>query len=73
MQTVEQNQDLGAVRDSLPALIDGLHMLWVVSRFYCNEDQMVPLMLRISNTLCNKASTALQVKTLFKYGALQKF
>ncbi|KAK3924935.1 Dynein heavy chain 10, axonemal [Frankliniella fusca] len=65
-KTVENCQDLGVIRDSLPALIDGLHMLWVVSRFYCNEEQMVPLMLRISNTLCNKASSALQVKTLFK-------
>lgn len=61
------------VTECLPQLMDGLHMVWVLSRFYCTDEQMVPLLERVAWCLCEKVITALNNEILFRYYMSCKF
>ncbi|XP_022902554.2 dynein axonemal heavy chain 10 [Onthophagus taurus] len=58
--------DFIKVTESIPLLMEGLQMIWVLSRFYCTDEQMVPLLERIAWSLCDKARTTLDVTKLFR-------
>lgn len=49
----------------LPKLMNGLHMIWVLSRSYSTDETMVPLCERIAWTLRYKVTILLNVKNLF--------
>ncbi|KAK5648316.1 hypothetical protein RI129_003208 [Pyrocoelia pectoralis] len=65
-KTVTYSTDFRKVYECLPCLMDGLHMVWVLSQYYCTDEQMVPLLERISWCLCEKTKTALNTETLFR-------
>ncbi|KAB0803715.1 hypothetical protein PPYR_00685 [Photinus pyralis] len=65
-KTVTFSEDFKKVNECLPSLMDGLHMVWVLSRYYCTDEQMVPLLERISWCLCEKTKIALNTETLFR-------
>ncbi|XP_049816413.1 dynein axonemal heavy chain 10 [Schistocerca nitens] len=64
-------ETFGPVRDTLPGLMEGLHTVWVLSHFYCTDEQMVPLFERIAWVLRKKVSSVLDVHTLFKQSLKQ--
>ncbi|XP_046382890.1 dynein axonemal heavy chain 10 [Ischnura elegans] len=47
-------------------MMNCLRMVWVLNKYYSVEENMVSLMERIANTLCNRVETVLNSKTLFK-------
>lgn len=55
------------VKDLLPSLFDGLHMIWVLSRHYGSDETMVPLLERIAWCLCDKTVNLLDNEKLFRY------
>lgn len=65
-QTIAYCEDFVRTKDCLPALMEGLQMIWVLSRFYCTDEQMVPLLERIAWSLCEKARNALDNSKLFR-------
>ena len=66
-----KNIALGAsftiVIDTLPALMNALRMVWVISRHYNTDGRMVPLMERIAWELCERISRTVNIRTIFGY------
>ncbi|KAL3287845.1 hypothetical protein HHI36_002303 [Cryptolaemus montrouzieri] len=58
--------DFGSVKDILMELMDGLQLIWVLSRYYCTDEKMVPLMERIAYCLKVKVKSALNPEFLFR-------
>lgn len=54
------------MKDCLPSLMSGLHMIWVLSTYYCTDSKMVPLLQRIAVTLVDKVRNTLIAETLFR-------
>ena len=54
------------VLDTIPAMMNALRMVWVISRHYNTDERMVPLMVRIAWELCERAARVVNVRTIFK-------
>ncbi|XP_015836813.2 dynein axonemal heavy chain 10 [Tribolium castaneum] len=65
-KTVTSCEDFARVRDCIPVLIEGLHLIWVLSRYYCVDETMVPLMERIVFCLVEKVRANLDTQFLFR-------
>ena len=50
--------------DTLPSLMNGLRMVWVISRHYNTDDQMLPLMRRIVHELVDKVTSEVSIKPI---------
>ena len=55
-----------SVADTIPAMMNSLRMVWVISRHYNTDERMVPLMERIAWELCERVARIIDVKTIFK-------
>ena len=51
---------------AVPALVDGLRMVWTVSKHYNRDERMVPLMERIAWQLVQRVRERVDVATIFK-------
>jgi len=65
-QTITHSDTFPQITESLYPLMEGLHILWVSSRFYSKDEQMELLMERIAWMLCARAKTRLKIKAIFK-------
>ena len=52
--------------DTLPSMMNALRMVWVISRHYNTDDQMLPLMRRIANEIAEKVAGEVNIKTIFR-------
>lgn len=66
LKTITHSHSYRAIQSALTGLIDGLHMIWILSRYYNSDRIMIDFMRRISVCLCQKVSTVLKPDTLFK-------
>ncbi|KAK6624941.1 hypothetical protein RUM44_011805 [Polyplax serrata] len=66
LKSVTHSYSYKNIQATLPGLIDGLHMIWILSRYYNSDEIMVSFMRRISVSLCQKVSAVLKPDTLFK-------
>ena len=55
------------VLETLPALMNSLRMVWVISRHYNTDERMVPLMERIAWEVCERVARVVNVKTVFRW------
>ncbi len=55
------------VLETLPALMNSLRMVWVISRHYNTDERMVPMMERIAWEICERVARVVNVKTVFRY------
>ncbi|PSN52993.1 hypothetical protein C0J52_01145, partial [Blattella germanica] len=60
------SETLPQITVSLFPLMEGMHMLWVLSRYYGTDEKMVPLMERIAWMLCHQAKSKLDNTKLFQ-------
>ncbi|XP_020287511.1 dynein-1-alpha heavy chain, flagellar inner arm I1 complex-like [Pseudomyrmex gracilis] len=65
-QLMSKPDSFQSVTESMPALMEGLRMLWVLSSYYCHEDKMTSLMERITWELCQNVRKNLSIVSLFK-------
>ena len=65
-KNIAHGANFSIVLDTIPNLMNSLRMVWVISRHYNRDERMVPLMERIAWELCCRASTVVNVKTIFK-------
>ena len=66
LKTITYSYSYKAIQLTLPGLIDGLHMMWILSKYYNSDEIMVSFISRISVNLCQKVSSALKPATIFK-------
>nr|CAD7411754.1 unnamed protein product [Timema poppensis] len=67
-QTMSNATDFRTITDILPSMMDGLHMIWVLSQFYSTDEKMIGLLERIAYVLCNKVDINLNFKALLSRG-----
>ncbi|XP_067084612.1 dynein axonemal heavy chain 10 [Osmerus mordax] len=58
--------DFGVILDTIPLMMNGLRMVWIISSHYNRDDRMVPLMERIAWELSERVARVVNVRTLFK-------
>ncbi len=54
------------ILDTLPAMMNALRMVWVISRHYNTDERMVPLMERIAWELCQRVARVVNVRNIFR-------
>ena len=59
-----QDSPLPAAIDSIPSLVDGMKMVWIVSRHYNRDERMVPLMQLVAKHIESRVYTAIDLKLL---------
>jgi dynein heavy chain len=66
-KNLAQGANFSIVLDTLPNLMNSLRMVWVISRHYNTDDRMAPLMERIAWVLCDRATTVVNHRNIFKH------
>ena len=54
------------VLDTIPSLMNALHMVWVISRHYNKDERMVPLMERIAWEVAERVSRVIDIKKILR-------
>jgi dynein heavy chain len=54
------------IAEAINPLLNGIRMVWVISRHYNNDERMVPLMERIANEIAVNVSQDVNVRYVFK-------
>ncbi len=65
-KNISHGANFTIVLDTLPALMNSLRMVWVISRHYNTDERMVPLMERIAWELCQRAARVVNVRSIFR-------
>ncbi|XP_062874230.1 dynein axonemal heavy chain 10 [Trichomycterus rosablanca] len=52
--------------ETVPMMMNGLRMVWIISSHYNTDERMVPLMQRISWEMAERVARVVDVRTLFK-------
>lgn len=63
---IAHGASFASVMDTIPAMMNSLRMVWVISRHYNTDERMVPLMERLAWELCERVARVIDVKTIFK-------
>uniref|UniRef100_A0AAY5K1P1 AAA+ ATPase domain-containing protein n=1 Tax=Esox lucius TaxID=8010 RepID=A0AAY5K1P1_ESOLU len=58
--------DFSVILDTLPLMMNGLRMVWIISSHYNKDERMVPLMERIAWELSERVARVVNVRMLFK-------
>ena len=65
-KNLAQGANFSIILDTLPNLMNSLRMVWVISRHYNTDERMAPLMERIAWELCQRATTVVNHRNIFK-------
>ena len=65
-KNIAHGANFAIVLDTIPAMMNSLRMVWVISRHYNTDERMVPLMERIAWELCERAARVVNVRTIFR-------
>jgi len=57
---------MNQIVEAINPLLNGIRMVWVISRHYNNDERMVPLMERIANEIAVNVSQDVNVRNVFK-------
>ncbi|KAL0979348.1 hypothetical protein UPYG_G00183960 [Umbra pygmaea] len=58
--------DFSVILDTIPEMMNGLRMVWIISSHYNKDERMVPLMERIAWELSERVARVVDVHMLFK-------
>ena len=65
-KNLAHGSNFAVVLDTIPAMMNSLRMVWVISRHYNTDERMIPLMERIAWELCERAARVVNVRTVFR-------
>ena len=65
-KNIAHGANFAIVLDTIPAMMNSLRMVWVISRHYNTDERMIPLMERIAWELCERAARVVNVRTIFR-------
>ncbi|NWQ92969.1 DYH10 protein, partial [Burhinus bistriatus] len=66
LKTLTCGTGFNVVLDTIPSLMNALRMVWILSRHYSKDEQMVPLMERIAWEISTRVYKVVDLHTLFK-------
>ena len=66
-KNITHGASFAVVIDIIPAMMNSLRMVWVISRHYNTDERMVPLMERIAFELCERVARVINIRTIFRY------
>ena len=58
---------ISAMTESLPSLLNGLRMVWLISRHYNTDETMTPLLRRIVNELVERITSEVGMKPTLRF------
>lgn len=58
-------EKLDGIEETLPSLMNGLKMVWIISRHYKEGDKMVNLLSLISDEIADKVENNIKIPKLF--------
>jgi dynein heavy chain len=54
------SEDLTGIEETLPSLMNGLRLVWIISRHYKTDDKMQNLITTITNEIADKVFTIIK-------------
>jgi len=60
------SEDLTGIEETLPSLMNGLRLVWIISRHYKTDDKMQNLITTITNEIADKVDKFVRIQNLFK-------
>ena len=54
------------IEKTIPSLLNGLKLVYIISRHFKSDDRIFNLLIIISNELCDKVETHLNIQDIFK-------
>ncbi len=67
IQNLVTGLDFKVVLDTIPELMNGLRMIWILSRHYNTDERLESLMERIAWELSERVARVVNVRVLFKW------
>jgi len=59
--------DLKSITETMPSLLNGLKLIWTISRHINhNDDKFESILAAISNEICQKVRDKIDIRTIFK-------
>ena len=55
------------VLDTIPSLMNALHMVWIISRHYNKDERMVPLMERIAWEVAERVARVINIRKILRF------
>ncbi|XP_057328415.1 dynein axonemal heavy chain 10-like isoform X2 [Microplitis mediator] len=63
---ITESNELQVINEALPSLMEGMKMIWILSKYFNTEERMTLLLESISWQLCENIKNTLSVKELFR-------
>ena len=57
--------NLSIILDTIPSMMAGMRMVWIISRHYCTDERVVPLMERIATEISSNVASQIHIQTIF--------
>ncbi len=55
---------LDGICSTIPALLDGMRMVWTISKFYCRDERMLPLMVLVAKQISSKVKVHVNLQDM---------
>ncbi len=55
---------LDGIHSTIPALLDGMRMVWTISKFYCRDDRMAPLLVLVAKQIVSKVKDNINLQDI---------
>ena len=55
------------IEKTIPSLLNGLKLVYIISRHFKSDERIMSLLITISNEICNKVESILSKEKLFLY------
>ena len=62
-----QSNDFNTIGKTLPSLLNGIKLVYIISRHFKTDERISSLLITISNEICNKVESILNIKRIFQY------
>lgn len=66
LQNLVTGLDFKVVLDNIPQIMNGLRIIWILSRHYSTDERLESLMERIAWELSERVARVVNVRVLFK-------
>ena len=64
-KNLASEEGFNVIQETIPGLMNGLKMIWIISKNYKNIEKMQDLIELITNEIADKVQNAIQIPKLF--------
>lgn len=61
-----QSDDFGTIEKTLPSLLNGIKLVYIISRHFKSDERISHLLITVSNEICQKVEDLLSMKRIFE-------